>query len=495
MGSAHWKREMMNEYPEWEPVEGKQARFSPLKRFLWGCLVLGLIITFLATGISAVVWLWQRDRPDRVVSVPTETAVSPTTPAMVTAVSPTLTLTTTLASSALAVNRLVFINLQGQVETMAADGSQRHSLTANEQRFQFPTWSPDGQSIAVIGSDRRGGGIYLLRDTAEMKPPEERYFSREQSPFYLYWSPDSRQISFLAGGPDGDMALFVASALGDPENRQLTTGNPFYWYWLADSQQMLIHAGGSGDNARLALLDATTVTDAQPIAAPGLFQTPSVSADGRFWAYALTEMGGLSWLTVQDRVSKSDFRVRHAGQVALGWHPTQNWLAMISGEPESSNFYGPLRLVDAETGESRLLSREQVLAFFWSPDGRYLATIALPGENEDILAQGAGGRNGRVQAKPATWAQLTPHGFQLRLIDVQNGEDRLLTTFEPTLVFLSQFLPFFDQYAHSHRLWSPDSQTLVLPQRANRQNQVWLIPITGEPIRLTEGDMPFWSWQ
>ena len=56
------------------------------------------------------------------------------------------------------------------------------------------------------------------------------------------------------------------------------------------------------------------------------------------------------------------------------------------------DFTGPLRLMDAATGETTLLSRDQVAAFFWSPDGRYLATISLNQGLDGDIVEGNGRR-------------------------------------------------------------------------------------------------------
>jgi TolB protein len=86
------------------------------------------------------------------------------------------------------------------------------------------------------------------------------------------------------------------------------------------------------------------------------------------------------------------------------------------------------------------------------------------------------------------------------VVDIETGDKQLITTFEPVDIFVNQFLPFFDQYAKSHRIWSPDSNALVLPMLGFRN--------TGEPTAyvhvvstdwrvpkrvIAEGLMAFWS--
>ena len=39
-----------------------------------------------------------------------------------------------------------------------------------------------------------GGGVYLVPDKEDPGESQERYFSHDETPFYLYWSPDDSQI-------------------------------------------------------------------------------------------------------------------------------------------------------------------------------------------------------------------------------------------------------------------------------------------------------------
>jgi TolB protein len=87
------------------------------------------------------------------------------------------------------------------------------------------------------------------------------------------------------------------------------------------------------------------------------------------------------------------------------------------------------------------------------------------------------------------------------VVDVQSGEQTLVSTFEPVDLFVNQFLPFFDQYAKSHRIWSPDSDAIVLPVMrrlpgGGKMPRICVAPI--DPLRgrlseIADGIMAFWS--
>jgi TolB protein len=387
--------------------------------------------------------------------------------------------------------RIAFIDPDGRLGTVAPDGTDQRLLSDVGWRFQFPAWSPDGRQIAAVGSDGEQGAVRVFSD--EPAPAQvDLYNSRTQSPFYLYWAPDGRQVSFLANARRG-IGLWLAPADGREEARLLATGQPFYWDWTGDSTQLLVHTGTIGDDARLGFIDTQGESSGAAIATPGLFQAPGISFDGRYLGYADAEDRDLQ-VVVEDQSTGGRATAAHAGLVALGWSPTDPFLAFTSPTAPRASFVGPLRLLDATSGYVRTLVDEPVAGFFWSPTGRSIAYLTLEAGS---MSPGATRPSGL--AAPASLPDHQDQHPDIRLslwvVDVADGRQTALFSFQPTHLFVTQFLPFFDQYALSHRLWSPAGDAIVLPVvESGGREAIVVVPIDGRRAeRLIDGSMAFWS--
>jgi TolB protein len=489
---------------------------------LRGCLFLtiSLVLILSLVGSSAVAFLIVRDRMTRTMSEAAATAVATAVPLLesplespeaATNTPPTAAPATIVAavptpapvgdeSPTSGINRIAIVNGEGQIETLSPTGEDRRSLTDDDDNtfFQFPAWSPDGSRIAVIGSRFVGGGVYVFEDVETGAPAADSqvYFSADEMPFYLYWSPDSSHLAFLANYERTSMGLNVIAGDGATDSQLLVTGSPMYWDWTDDGDRLLVHSGQRRSRDTLALIDLQGSAQADNLATPGYFQAPGIASGDRYLAFAEQERDGLSSLVVVDTQSGEHRAYQQAGSIALSWSPTDARLAFTSGAVEGHPFWGSLHLLDVNTGESRVLSTQTVLAFFWSPDGRSIAFITIGRDDESNINASAPSKTRRISRLTTPLQQPGQNYLTLSVVDVDTGEGLRLLDFEPTATYITQFLPFFDQYALSHRIWSPDSSALVLPAREGSANVVLVVPARGgRPYRLAEGDIAFWSQQ
>lgn len=385
--------------------------------------------------------------------------------------------------------RIAFVTPEGQLATVAPDGSDTRTLTDSGLSFQFPAWSPVDARIASIGADPGGGGVFLLEDRAGAEP-QTLYQNSYGGPIYLYWSPDGAQLSFLSNILGGLSLNIVPTDTGleEPDMQQLAIGNPLYWQWSQNGRQLLVHNGKNAPTGEVAFYD-TTGSIGEPFGKAALFNAPGLSHDERYLAYAELEATVPKVVVRGNRPGTADIRreLPYQGLATFSWSPTANTLAVMSPAENVRQPYGPISLLEAESGDLTTLTASRALAFFWSPDGRHIAFLST--------YRSGGGEMAEANGRYAMQVQRDTLLLELRVAEVASGRSRLLATFTPTPLFLDQFLPFFDQYALSHAIWSPDSRALVLPMQGRQGAEVVVVPLTGKPVAIAPGEMPFWSRQ
>ncbi len=369
------------------------------------------------------------------------------------------------------------------------------------QRAQFPAWSSGGDRIAAAVADQAGGRVDVI-DVAEGGEPFTVYARPGRGPIYLSWAPGDAHLAVLAGTGDGGLALdlveMARARSGDAEAiRAFATGAPFYWTWSPDGRSLLVHRDVLRPTAVVGFTELDAFAVRRPLPQPGAFQSPALSSSGRYVAYARQDAsGGRAAVAAPNperpEVGGTTRSLSVRGTAALAWRPGAEQLAVQHASPPGALPHGPVDLLDIATGEVRRISDDVVLASFWSPDGASLATLSLVAPSGDRAVQASVASATRtVVARPVQAGGVT---LVLKVVDPDTVASRTLGLFTPSPAFFGQYLPFFDQYARSHRLWSPASDALVLPALDEAGvPTIVRFGLDGEIRPLTAGDMPAWN--
>ncbi len=393
--------------------------------------------------------------------------------------------------------QIAVVRQDGSLWLTDADGQPTILAGGDAGTFGFPTWSPDGSLVAAVQTSSTRATILVFDVDGAMPvlPPEPRVIFQSETiiPFYLSWTPDGKDVSFLASDAEG-LKLWIAPADGSAPldgsgpGAVVRAGNPFYFDWI-DSDRMFAHIG-TGSDAFLGEIGRDGVVLGKALPTPGVFRSADVSADGTYVGYVRAGPTGEDAVVVAARDGPGEHSMPVFGLTAVDFSPTDATLASIGAvepSPDPAGVpIGPLRLLDARTGTVRSLLEGPVVSFAWSPDGKTIAAIGLLRAPDGSAVS---------SASPETSAAPTG-SVEVRMwfIDVASGDILSEPQVAPAGVYVRGLMEYFDQYALSHRLWAPDSSSILLPQSEpdGTTHVDVFFPEGGSPIPL-EGDIGFWS--
>ncbi|NOH04361.1 MAG: hypothetical protein HND47_21495 [Chloroflexi bacterium] len=378
----------------------------------------------------------------------------------------------------------VYVTDQGATSTTPLTEDVTEA-TQSRIAYQMPTWSPDGSRVAFVRLEQTGAdslAAELMVADTDGDTVASVYASETEYPFYINWSPDNENIGILSTtASQQTLALQSIPANGDAR-RVLDTGSPFYWSWSPDGRVMIVHKNGAatGTQSQLSFLKLDDeVTEFVMDELPASFQAPAWSPDGNFILLTTLSEDGDQQIVMADATGSvqktiAEFEVN----VSFAWAADGEQFAYILGNEQLQNgALGPLHVGDV-FGSEEVIVEEDVVGFFWSPDGREIAyfqpLIVTPEDSTERIFY-----------------------LELYVLDVASGESRLIATFQPTQQFFS-LIPYNDQYHQSVTIWSPDSNNLVI-SFITREGipAIAIVPSSGvtEPRFLAEGVFATWSWK
>lgn len=379
----------------------------------------------------------------------------------------------------------------GQIAIAADDGNiYLFDLAADEavpltedavpgrKLYAWPTWATDGRlaffGTSVLPDDRYQLGIFLRRASGEI---ERLYTSADEHFTYASWAPadcpagSCRDLAVLYTAANGNLALRRVRVDGDISIEELSEGGPHYWDWSPDGASMLWARFGT----ELSIYDADS------------------NAIARTFDDRLGFQRAVDWSPVDDRLlaavrapgRRNDLMIFEDGErlvlaeglrgaVSFEWSPDGAQVAYLDEQRAT------LSVADARTGAHVATAPDNAYAFFWAPDSARLAYLTVSQPGTDVLASLQDGPP-RLQ-----WVVFAP----------ETGAITRLAAFLPTRETI-YYLQFFDQFARSHRLWSPDGRYLTYGEvLRDGRSVVSLLDTTGPSTARTlmEGQIGVFSW-
>jgi TolB protein len=138
-------------------------------------------------------------------------------------------------------------------------------------------------------------------------------------------------------------------------------------------------------------------------------------------------------------------------------------VAFVDATSVAPIIIGPLAVIDVATGERTLVSDGEVFTYEWSPDGALLLFAEFDAETSML--------------EPRIWDGATTTSFE---------------PFEPTPLFVAQYLPFWDQYTRALTTWAPTSDAFVYGSSESGQGEVWVQPVRGPRRSIGAGEFASW---
>ena len=254
---------------------------------------------------------------------------------------------------------------------------------------------------------------------------------------YPLWSPDSRQLAFIAVARNG-LTLFVDEVGSAEEAALILDQGPLWMSWSSNSEYLLVHRA-----ADHFIVDTTRGNSVERLANRALqYRVPAwvperqtvtmVSSNGSDFSLANTDV-------IDGKLGATRPIAEVTRDPAFLWSPDGGYLA-LSETVRVLNYLGlrlfayrDLTLIPSDDQLGRIEIHDNVIAYFWSPDSTTLAYVTLA-DDGGVLR----------------W----------KLLNLAERRETSLLDFVPSSDQLTMF-QFFDQYAYSHSLWSPDSRSLV----------------------------------
>jgi Tol biopolymer transport system component len=362
------------------------------------------------------------------------------------------------------------------------EDAQTASTESPSRIYQFPSWSPVDNKLAFVGLTGQIDDISVYTADPDGKDVQIISSHPDELSYYLYWTPDGENISFLAATEGGQNNILKLVPANGGETEVLDTGSPYYWDWAPNARQLVINEGLSTSGRISFLFPGDEVREEGISHEPARFRAPAYSPDGQYLLLAAQNRSGPDELILADQVGR---KIRSLAtfehSIAFAWSPDGKKIAYLTqSDPSLPGTIGSLTVLELDRpDEPVLISDRLVNAFFWAPDSEKIAFFeaTIPADDGSV---------GTSQADLF---------FNLFVKELDKDDQEFILSFIPTTEFFRR-VAVFDQYHRSDTIWSPDSRFIVISVIApSGDPSIWVVPASGNitPRFIADGTIAFWS--
>ena len=397
---------------------------------------------------------------------------------------------------------LAMIDTTGNIVIYDAAGKNPIKVTTDavpgSRVYQWPTWATDGR-LAYFGASDDSADAYSLRVfvvdpfTAGSVPKIHTAFTSRTDTFtYAYWSPanctsgaNCRDLALLYTPADGSglAVRLIREADGTFSDHILDHASPFYYSFAADGNRMLWFQNGDS----LKLYDIASAKITQTLTdQPGQFQSPMWSPTDDRLLFGVRDPANaqLTDLVIAQGEKRTAIAQALPPPLSFAWSPSGTQVAYVSA-------FGQVTVIDDQRGVAIAQSKyTDTIGFFWAPQSDRIAYFTVNRPTAGVQA--------RMRANGHTPVEQAVGGLTLHILDIKTGTDTSYASFIPsqTMIYL---LNFYDQFAHSHRLWSPDGRYVTYASTDTiGQSGVYLADTrqadAATPVKIGTGVIGIWSY-
>ncbi|TNF50180.1 Tol-Pal system beta propeller repeat protein TolB [bacterium] len=197
-------------------------------------------------------------------------------------------------------------------------GGNERRLTGGAGVDIGASFSPDGRTIAFMGSVEGNSDIYIMDTNGAGRAPLTRLKSIEASPT---WSPDGNRIAFVSDRY-GSPQIFIMNADGTGV-RRITYDGSYNTSpdWSPDGD-LIAYTSRRGGKFGIFLVNPDTLESRPLVGEAGNNEDPSWSPDGRFISFTSNRTGTYQ-IYVVDREGRREIRVTSGrnDNISPAWSP------------------------------------------------------------------------------------------------------------------------------------------------------------------------------